>query len=509
MNKYRNNDKMIGVGNTFWNETERGGLAGIVASLRAEGKLVSSDGHEFINVSCCSYLDLDSHPKIIDGAVAALRKYGVLDHCITRIRIQMPALLELESSLSQLFGAKVITAVTASAATAGILPLLASGHLTRGVKPVMIFDKNCHFSMNLYKPVCADESLVLTSPHNDLGFIEDACKKYPKVAYIADGTYSMGGLAPVPELLKLQEKYGLFLYFDDSHSLSIAGKKGEGYARSQMDTVGPDTIIVATLNKAFGSSGAAIMFGPTGGDVEKVLERFGGPLAWSQPMNTAAIGGSLASAEIHNSPELVERQLRLHRNIQLFDSLVATEQSGNGFPIKLVRMSDVTVAKCGRFLYENGFYVSPVFFPIVAKGQAGLRIMLRAGMKKEGSLEARGSDPPVDGWRNIGRKKMENHVIPDEKETRRTRAGSFLYTPALDLSRVLKARRSEADVCLMDLEDSILRIRSGRRGSFASTFLSITRPRKRPRSGSMKIGAPNFWKTSARSSRRESRLTFW
>ena len=380
LNRYRNNDKAIGIGNEFWAATARNGLSGIVANLSEGGYLRTDAGHCFLNFSCCSYLDLDTHPKIIEGAILALQKYGVLDHCISRIRIQLPALLELENRLSTLFRASVITAISASAATAGVLPLLASGHFTGNQKPLMIFDKNAHFSMNLYKPVCADETEVRTSPHNDLNYIADACKSSRRVAYVCDGTYSMGGHAPVKELLALQDKYGLFLYFDDSHSLSIMGAKGEGYVRSSISELNENTIIVATLNKAFGSSGGCIMFGPKGPDAALLVERFGGPLAWSQPMNTAAIGASMASADIHDGPELKTRQDMLQKNIALFDARIGTEQQGNGFPIKLVGASNDKVMAAGLKLYERGFYVSPVFFPIVPKNQAGLRVMVRGGV---------------------------------------------------------------------------------------------------------------------------------
>jgi 7-keto-8-aminopelargonate synthetase-like enzyme len=381
-NRFQNNEKAIGIGNEFWDATARSGLSGIVANLVDGGYLETADGHRFLNFSCCSYLDLESHPKIIEGAINALKKYGVLDHCISRIRIQLPALLELEDRLTSLFRAKVITAISASAATAGVLPLLASGHLCANRRPVMIFDKNAHFSMNLYKAVCGDETEVLTSPHNDMGYLEDACKKYKHVAYVCDGTYSMGGHAPVRDLLALQDKYGMFIYFDDSHSLSIMGGKGEGYIRSNIEEINENTIIVATLNKAFGTSGGAIMLGPKGKNVALLLERFGGPLAWSQPMNTAAIGASLAAAEIHDSPELKRRQERLRRHIALFDERVDSGQRGNGFPIKLVGASGDRVMAAGLKLFQEGFYVSPVFFPIVPRNQAGLRVMVRAAVEE-------------------------------------------------------------------------------------------------------------------------------
>jgi len=380
--RYRNNDKAIGVGNAFWDSSERSGLAGIVAELSG-GVLRAADGHEFINFTCCSYLDLDSHPKVIEGAVAALGRFGVLDHCIPRSRVQIPALLELEASLGELFGADVVSAISAGVASAGLLPLIASGHLGNGVRPLMLFDKNCHVSLAGAKPTCADETEVVTCDHHDIGFIEDMCKQYERVCYVVDGSDSLGGYAPVLELAGLQEKYGLLVYYDDSHSLSAYGERGIGYIRSHSPVLDERTITVATLNKAFGTSGAAIMLDGYPKQTLRVIERFAGALCYSQPMNTAAVGASLASAEIHRTEELTALQRRLRSNIELFDCQVKTEQTGTTYPIRIIPMRDETVIEAGRRVYEAGFYVSPVFFPIVARGTAGLRVMLRAGQTGE------------------------------------------------------------------------------------------------------------------------------
>ncbi|RDI62820.1 8-amino-7-oxononanoate synthase family protein [Nocardia pseudobrasiliensis] len=386
---YRNNDKLVGIGNTFWDMSERNGLAGIVADLddgvlrTRPGLEYAAAGHEFVNFSCCSYLDLDTHPKVIEGGVEALRRYGVLDHCIARSRVQIPAMLELEDSLSELLGATVVCAISASTATFGLLPLIASGHLGNGTRPLMIFDRYAHISMANVKPVCADETEVVTSPHHDLDFIEDACKKYARVAYVCDGSDSLGGYAPVRELAALQDKYGLLVYYDDSHSMSAYGERGIGYVRSHSPVLDERTIVVMTLNKAFGTSGAAIVLDGYSKQTLRVIERFGGALNYSQLLNTAACGAGLASAEIHRTGELTELQDRLYRNIALFDSLVGTDQAGSTYPIRLVPMSDATVIEAGRTVFEAGFYVSPVFFPIVPRGTAGLRVMLRAGHTEE------------------------------------------------------------------------------------------------------------------------------
>jgi 7-keto-8-aminopelargonate synthetase-like enzyme len=391
IHRYRNNDKLIGIGNEFWDMSERNGLAGIVADLDAgsgvlratEGHEFIAEGHEFVNFSCCSYLDLDSHPEVIEGGIDAMRRYGVLDHCIARSRVQIPAMRELETSLGELFGAQVVCSIAASTATFGLLPLIASGHLGNGTRPLMIFDKNAHVSMAGLKPVCADETEVVTSRHHDLDFIEDMCKKYAKVAYVCDGSDSLGGYAPVKELAELQDKYGLLVYYDDSHSLSAYGERGVGYVRTHSPVQDERTITVVTLNKAFGTSGAAIVLDGQSKETLRVIERFGGALNYSQLLNTASVGASLASAQIHRTGELTTRQNRLYANIELFDSLVRTEQAGSTFPIRLVPMSDATVIEAGRRVIEAGFYVSPVFFPIVARGTAGLRVMMRAGQTEQ------------------------------------------------------------------------------------------------------------------------------
>ncbi|MCL7460203.1 aminotransferase class I/II-fold pyridoxal phosphate-dependent enzyme [Micromonospora echinofusca] len=380
--RYRNNDKLIGVGNTFWNMSEEHGVAGIVGDL-SDGVFRMDDGHEFVNFTVCSYLDLDTHPKVIDGAVAALRRFGVLDHCIPRTRVQTTVLLELEESLGELFDAMVISAISTAAASTGLLPLIASGHLGNGTRPLMVFDKNAHVSMANAKPNCADETEVVTCRHHDLDYLEDMCRTYERVCYVVDGSDSLGGYAPVEELAVLQDKYNMLVFYDDSHSLSAYGERGIGYVRSHCPVRDERTITVATLSKGFGAGGTAILLDGFPKETRRIVERFAGPLGYSQKMNAAAVGAALASAEIHRTEELTRLQGRLRSNIALFDSLLATEQSGSTYPIRVVPMSDETVVEAAQRVFAAGFYTSPVFFPIVARGTAGLRVMLRAGQTEE------------------------------------------------------------------------------------------------------------------------------
>lgn len=380
-NRYRNTESMIAHGNPSFQAAKEAGLLDLSVHNTGRGSLETREGHEFINMCSCSYLGLDSHPDVIEGAIQILQREKVMTMAISRLRVRLSAMDELEEELSQRWRARTVVTTTASAASAGILPLIASGHLLpEGQRPVLVFDKAAHFSMNLIKPICADETEVLTSPHNDLNFLEDVCRRHARVAYVADGFYSMGGASVVKDLLALQDRYGLFLYFDDSHSLSLYGTSGEGFVRTVIGgELNPRTIIIGSLSKAFGTAGGAVMLGER--QHADLVGRFAGPLGWSQSLTVPAIGASLASARLHGTPELTKRQQALRANIRYFDERIPTRTRGEDFPIKVIEVGpEAAAVERSRRLLERGFYSSAVFFPIVPKGRAGVRIMLRANV---------------------------------------------------------------------------------------------------------------------------------
>ncbi|RKH03505.1 aminotransferase class I/II-fold pyridoxal phosphate-dependent enzyme [Corallococcus carmarthensis] len=380
---HRNNQKMIPTSESAWAVARESHMLDIrVEAVGGQNHLREVDtGHEFANLCSCSYLGLNSHPDVIQGGIDALKRAGITGLSMAEFRIRLGLMEELEVQLADLFGGPVLPAVTSSALTAAILPVLGSGHLTDSEPLVMVFDKFAHFSMAFVKPIVADETRVLNCPHNDMNYLEDVCRKYPRVAYVCDGVYSTGGVTDLQALLTLQEKYGLFLYIDDSHSLSTQGKNGEGYIRSRLRELNDRTLIIASIAKAFGSTGGIAMLGSR--KHYDFLYRTG-PMGWSQSLRTAAIGTSMGSIQVHRSPELAKRQEQLRRNIALFDEHIQTAQRGDGLHIKVVEVGEQDKAvKLSRELYKRGFYCSAVFFPIVPVGKAGIRLMLRGDLPTE------------------------------------------------------------------------------------------------------------------------------
>ena len=333
-----------------------------------------SGGGKVVDFVRCSYLGLDNHPKVVEGALSAIENYRSVHWSCARTRLNFGLLQDLEDQLSALFACRVIAFSSVMLANLGALPLIASGHLTDGVKPVMVFDRICHASLAYHKPVVASETEVVTIDHNDIAALEEICKANPCVAYIADGVYSMGGSAPIPELLRLQEKYNLFLYIDDAHGISIFGEHGEGFARSQLPAeLGPRSIVAASLGKGFGASGGILLLGTQ--KQEDLFRRYAQPYAFSAAPNLAAVGAALASAEIHASPELGKLQKALGERTRAFDERVCTPQRGCPLPIRTVpigKEEDAILA--AKALMERGVYTSAIFFPTVARGAAGLRI---------------------------------------------------------------------------------------------------------------------------------------
>jgi 7-keto-8-aminopelargonate synthetase-like enzyme len=379
-NTFTNYRKIVSLADHDWETAENGQVAGLNVEIKSANRMVDQYGRAFHHFCTTSYLGLDHHPALLDGAMTTLWEIGTLRIANSKNRCKLAVLEQYETELSELFGGTCLSTLSCSAASAGILPLLASGVFTDNRPPLMAFDRLAHYSMNHLKAACADETRVLTCPHNDMDYLEDLCKKHTKVAYVADGAYSMGGVSDMNSLLYLKERYGLFLYLDDSHALSAIGPFGAGLVRPRLPVLDDDCLIVASLAKSFGASGGLVMLGSE--RQKKLIARYGGPSNWSQSLNSAAIGAGRASITLHRTPEFAALQERLQVNIRLFDSLIRTEQHGSNMAIRLIRCGEATLANSIAIELSNrGFFTSAVFFPVVAQGKAAIRITLRADME--------------------------------------------------------------------------------------------------------------------------------
>ncbi|MER8824008.1 aminotransferase class I/II-fold pyridoxal phosphate-dependent enzyme [Mesorhizobium sp. M0991] len=380
---FRNTAYVINQSRPYFDAAHAAGLMGVQGRSTTGRTVVLGTGPldgrpQVIDFVRCSYLGLDNHPVIVAGAIEAIEAHRSLHWSCARTRLNFDLLAELEATLSEMFCARVLAFSSVMLANLGAMPILASGQLTGGRKPVVVFDRTAHISLAYHKPVVADEARVETIAHNDIHALERLCRDNPVVAYVCDGVYSMGGNSPIEELRQLQERYGLFLYIDDAHGISLFGPQGQGFARSQFPQVlGDRTIIAASLAKGFGASGGMLMVGTP--DQEALFRRYAIPYSFSAAANLAAVGAALGSCRIHCSAELSQRQRRLAQRIDLFDRRVATAEQGNSLPIRMIAIgTEAKAIATARQLLDAGFYTSVTFFPTVGQGKAGIRVCITA-----------------------------------------------------------------------------------------------------------------------------------
>ncbi|MCA9780123.1 MAG: 7-keto-8-aminopelargonate synthetase, partial [Candidatus Eremiobacteraeota bacterium] len=161
---------MISQASSHYRDAVARGLMQVSIRSRADKIVGLPDGREVVEFINCSYLGLDTHPKLIAGAQAAVEEWGV-HLCCARSRFTIDPNRVLEEELSSLFGGRAITFPSVTSAHMSVLPLLAAGALSpnspRGAgKPVrLVFDRFAHASMQFLKPILAVEAELTTIAH--------------------------------------------------------------------------------------------------------------------------------------------------------------------------------------------------------------------------------------------------------------------------------------------------------------------------------------------------------
>lgn len=135
MGQYGNVSKMVDLSMPSWVRAADAGIAKIRVKEMTGNRLISNKDHQFINMCSCSYLGLNEHPDIIAGARNALSQRGYMALSLSRARIGDILVDETEELLSEAFDCTAKLTTCCTAASIGILPLIASGVFTHKNKP--------------------------------------------------------------------------------------------------------------------------------------------------------------------------------------------------------------------------------------------------------------------------------------------------------------------------------------------------------------------------------------
>ena len=138
-------------------------------------------------------------------------------------------------------------------------------------------------------------------------------------------------------------------------------------------------VLVAGFSKSY-SSLAAFVACPT--ELKELLKTAAPPYLYSGPSPIASLATVLSGLDVNETRGEAIRDDLWHKTAQVLDCLdrlgVHTPNR-SGFPIIEVPLAcheDIDAA--GRFLFDNGIYVTLAAYPLVPKGDVGFRIQITA-----------------------------------------------------------------------------------------------------------------------------------
>ncbi len=214
---------------------------------------VTVDGREYVAFCSNDYLGLAADPRLIDAACEGARAAGVGSGASHLILGHTASHHRLEAALAEFVGMpRALLFSTGYMANLGIVTALTGRH------DDVFADKLNHASLN--------DAAVLARAnfkryaHADLAALERllAQSGAPRKLVVTDAVFSMDGdIAPVPELLRLCERFDAYLMLDDAHGFGVLGAEGRGVLQ-HFGLASPRIIYMATLGKAAGVAGAFV-----------------------------------------------------------------------------------------------------------------------------------------------------------------------------------------------------------------------------------------------------------
>jgi glycine C-acetyltransferase len=222
--------------------------------------------------------------------------------------------------------------------------------------------------------------------HNNMESLEEQLKASAHLRsriIVTDGSFSMDGtIAQLDKICDLADQYNAIVMTDECHSSGFLGKTGRG-THEYRGVMGRVDIITGTLGKALGGASGGFTSGRK--EIIEMLRQRSRPYLFSNTLAPSIVGASIAVLDMLS--ETTELRDKLAYNTKYF----RTKMTEAGFdikpgehPIVPIMLYDAVVAQnFAAHLLEEGIYVIGFFFPVVAKGQARIRVQLSAAHEQE------------------------------------------------------------------------------------------------------------------------------
>src|SRR5580700_5082450 len=177
------------------------------------------DGRDVVNLASNNYLGLTTHPRLIEAAIDATRKYGAGSGAVRTISGTMDLHMELERRIARFKNVEACVVFQSGfAANAGTVSAIL------GPEDHIVSDQLNHAS--IIDGARLSRAKVHVFPHKDHEAAGRELEKLDGVAgrklVITDGVFSMDGdIAPLPALAAVAKKHGAIMMVDDAHSSGV------------------------------------------------------------------------------------------------------------------------------------------------------------------------------------------------------------------------------------------------------------------------------------------------
>jgi glycine C-acetyltransferase len=347
----------------------------IITSAQA-AQITIQGGQEVLNFCANNYLGLSSHPKVIETAKAAIDSHGFGLSSVRFICGTQDIHKILEQKISEFLGTEdTILYAAAFDANGGVFePLF-------GEKDAIISDALNHAS--IIDGVRLTKSMRYRYEHNSMEDLEAKLKEAVAAGavqkiIVTDGAFSMDGtIAQLDKIVELAEKYEALVMTDECHSTGFLGKTGRG-VHELKGVMGKVDIITGTLGKALGGASGGFTSGKK--EIIEILRQRSRPYLFSNTLAPSITGASIAVFDLLS--QTTELRDTLEANTQYFRAKITAagfDIKPGTHPIVPIMLYDAVVSqKMAEKLLEKGIYVIGFYYPVVAKGQARIRVQISA-----------------------------------------------------------------------------------------------------------------------------------
>ncbi len=333
-------------------------------------------GQQVLNFCANNYLGLSSHPKVIEAAKAAIDTHGFGLSSVRFICGTQDIHKILEEKISAFLGTEdTILYAAAFDANGGVFePLF-------GEKDAIISDSLNHAS--IIDGVRLTKSMRYRYEHNSMEDLEAKLKEAIAAGavqkiIVTDGAFSMDGtIAQLDKIVELAEKYEALVMTDECHSTGFLGKTGRG-VHELKGVMGKIDIITGTLGKALGGASGGFTSGKK--EIIDLLRQRSRPYLFSNTLAPSITGASIAVFDLLS--QTTELRDTLEANTTYFREKITAagfDIKPGTHPIIPIMLYDAVVSqKMAEKLLEKGIYVIGFYYPVVAKGQARIRVQISA-----------------------------------------------------------------------------------------------------------------------------------